>query len=176
MAGLTSLGLVHTLLAVVALAAGLAAFFRDGAIVPGTPLGQVYVWTTVLTCLTGFGIFQRGGFNEAHMLGVLTLAVLALAALAHRGRLFGRAAPYVGTVGMSLTFFFHMIPGLTETFTRVPSGAPLFTGPDDPALQKTVGAFFVLFLVGATLQVRRLRARTAGSRPGPGRTPATPAP
>jgi hypothetical protein len=76
---------------------------------------------------------------------------------------FGRLSPYVVTVGLSLTFFFHMIPGVTETFTRVPSGAPLFSSPEDPALQKVVGGFFVLFLIGATLQVRRLRASARGS-------------
>jgi hypothetical protein len=37
----------------------------------------VYIWTTVLTCLTGFGIFQHGGFGKPHALGVITLLVLA---------------------------------------------------------------------------------------------------
>ena len=45
-----------------------------------------------------------------------------------------------------------------ETFTRLPVGAPLFTGPDDPALRPVVGTLFLLFLIGAGLQVWRLRA------------------
>ena len=63
----------------------------------------------------------------------------------------------MSTVSYSLTLFFHMIPGMTETFTRLPAGSPLFTGPDDPMLQKVIGALFVVFLVGATLQVLHLR-------------------
>ena len=57
----------------------------------------------------------------------------------------------------SLTFFFHWIPGITETTSRLPPGAPLTTGPDDPRVQGAVGVAFVLFLIGATLQVKRMR-------------------
>lgn len=158
MFGLTPLGTVHTAISLVALAAGVAAFVRDRQIVAGNRLGQVYIVTTVLTCLTGFGIFQHGGFGAPHALGVLTLLVLALAALAGRTALLGRASPYVETVSYSLTFFFHLIPGATETFTRLPAGDPLFSSPEDPALQKLVGVLFALFVVGAALQVWRLRA------------------
>ena len=163
MFGLTTLGAVHTAISLVAVAAGLIAFIRFREIPPGHTLGKVYIWATVLTCLTGFGIFQHGGFGKPHVLGILTLVVLALAAIAGRTALLGRASKYVETVSYSLTFFFHMIPGVTETFTRLPAGAPLFAGPEDPALQKVVGVLFVVFLIGAALQVRRLRAGGAGA-------------
>jgi uncharacterized membrane protein len=156
MFGLTTLGAIHTAISLVALAAGIAALVRDKQILPATGAGKLYIWTTVLTCLTGFGIFQHGGFGAPHALGVLTLLVLALAAVAGRTALLGRAGPYVETVSYSLTFFFHLIPGATETFTRLPAGAPLFSSPEDPALQKVVGVLFLLFLLGAAWQVRRL--------------------
>ena len=158
MLGLTNLGAIHTLISLVALGAGLAAIARDKAILPDSGLGRVYIWTTVLTCLTGFGIFQHGGFGKPHALGVITLLVLACAAVAQRTSLFGRVTAYVITVGYTLTLFFHFVPGITETFTRLPAGAPLFSSPEDPALQKVVGTIFLVFLVGAVLQVRRLRA------------------
>lgn len=164
MFGLTSLGAVHTAISLIAVAAGIIAFVRDQEISPHNGVGRIYIWTTIVTCLTGFGIFQHGGFGKPHALGVLTLLVLGAAAIAGRTQLFGRASKYIETVGYSLTFLFHMIPALTETFTRLPIGAPLFASPEDPALQKLTGLFVVLFLVGATLQVRRLRSsgRQAG--------------
>ena len=158
MLGLTTIGILHTAISLVAVGAGLAAFVRDREISPRNTLGKTYVWTTVLTCLTGFFIFQRGGFGEPHILGIVTLLVLALAWAAGRGS-FGRAGRYIETVSYSLTFFFHMIPGFTETSSRLPVGAPLTSGPDDPNLQLAVGAAFVVFLVGATLQILRLRLR-----------------
>lgn len=158
MFGLTTLGAIHTAISLIALAAGLAAILRDKEISPRNGLGQTYLWATVLTCLTGFGIFQHGGFGAPHALGVLTLLVLGVATVAGRTPYLGRAAPYVETLSYSLTYFFHFIPGATETFTRLPVGAPLFTGPDDPALQKVVAVLFLVFLVGAALQVWRLRS------------------
>lgn len=166
MLGLTTLGAIHTAISLVALAAGIVSIVRFGEIAAGRTVGRVYVWATVLTCLTGFGIFQRGGFGAPHVLGIVTLAVLGLAALAGSGRLFGGASRYVATLAYSTTLFFHMIPGLTETFTRLPSGAPLFSSPEDPALQRTVGVFFVLLVIGCILQVRHLRARGTTGLPG----------
>jgi uncharacterized membrane protein len=157
MLGLTTMGIIHTAISLVALAAGIVAFIRDKEISPRNGLGKIYVITTILTCLTGFFIFQRGGFGKPHMLGIITLLVLGLAWAAGNTGWFGRAGKYIETVSYSLTFFFHMIPGFTETFTRVPTGAPFFTGPDDPALQKVIGVAFLVFLVGASLQVMRLR-------------------
>lgn len=159
--GLTTIGVVHTAISLVAVAAGIYAFFRDKQISPRNGLGKTYLWATVLTCLTGFFIFQHGGFGKPHALGIITLLVLALAWLAGSTRVFGRAGRYIETVSYSLTFFFHMIPGFTESFTRLPVGAPVFSGPDDPTLQKVIGVVFLLFLVGAFLQVMRLR-RAAG--------------
>jgi hypothetical protein len=149
--GLTYLGVIHTLISLVAVAAALIAFAREGAINPGTTLGKLYLWTTVLTCLTGFGIFQHGGFGKPHVLGVITLLVLAAAWKA-------RSVKAV-TVLYSLTFLFHMIPAVTETSTRLPLGAPLLASAEAPELKAVTGVLLLLFLAGVTLQLRRLKAQ-----------------
>lgn len=135
MAGLTTLGVIHTAISLIAVAAGLIALVRDKEISPRNRLGQIYVVTTVVTCLTGFGIFEHGGFGKPHALGIVTLVVLAVAAVAGYSRLFGRVSPYVETVSYSATFFFHWIPAITETSTRLPLGAPLVANADAPELQ-----------------------------------------
>jgi uncharacterized membrane protein len=160
MFGLTTLGAVHTAISLGALGAGAVALLREQAITPADGLGKVYLWTTVLTCLTGFGIFQHGGLGPPHVLGLLTLLVLGVATIALKTAVFGRASKYIATVGYSVSFFFHLIPGATETFTRLPLGAPLFRNADDPNLQKVVGVLFVLLVLGSLWQIRRLRAKT----------------
>ncbi|XHS78142.1 hypothetical protein ACFJGW_20830 [Burkholderiaceae bacterium UC74_6] len=160
MTGLTPLGTFHTIVSVVALIAGVAAFAWHGEISPRSRAGLLYIWATVIVCVTGFGIFQHGGFGKPHQLGVITLITLAVVYGAGKGW-FGRSSRYIETVGYSLTFFFHMIPAWTETLTRLPSEAPVFTNPEDPRLQALYGLSFLVFLVGATVQVRRLRARSA---------------
>jgi hypothetical protein len=56
-------------------------------------------------------------------------------------------------------------PTLTEGSTRLPVGAPLVPGPDAPPLQAAIGVAFILFLIGAALQVRRLRAEGRLAQP-----------
>ncbi len=158
--GLTYLGVIHTLISLVAVFAALIAFVRDKGIVPASTLGRTYIWTTVFTCLTGFGIFQHGGFGKPHVLGIVTLLVLGLAWLADQ-RKFGAKSAAISTVSYSLTFLFHMIPAVTETTTRLPLGAPLLPNADAPELQTISGIMFLLFLVGVTLQLRRLKKGAA---------------
>lgn len=158
MAALSTLGIVHTAIALVAVGAGVRAYLRYREITPRSGAGVLYIVMTVLTCLTGFFIFAHGGPTAAHALGVLTLAVLVFALALRRAGWLGRYGRPVETVAYSLTFYFHFIPALTETGTRLPLGAPLFSGPEDPTLSMCVGLLFVAFVLGAIAQVRWLRA------------------
>ena len=153
---LSSLGAVHTAIALVAVIAGFAMTLRFGRIGTDLALAKTYIGCTALACVTSLGIFMHGGFNVAHSLALMTLVVLGVAIAAGRHRDTSRAATYVETLGFSTTLFFHMIPALNETFTRIPVGAPLFTGPDDPALQRLFGFVFVAYLLGIGLQVRQI--------------------
>lgn len=161
MFGLTPLGTIHTAISLIAVVAGAVVLWRDKEITSRTRAGQVFLGGTVLSCLTGFGIFQQGGFGNPHILGIITLIVMAAAFAAERAAVFGGLSRYVATVGYSLTFFFHFVPGTVETLTRLPAGAPYLANPADPKAQPIIGFFFLLFLIGATLQVRRLRAAAA---------------
>jgi uncharacterized membrane protein len=160
--GLTYLGIFHTAVSIVAVIAGLIALVRDKQITLGNDIGKLYVITTVITCVTGFGIFQHGGFGKPHMLGIITLVVLAVAYAAGTTQWFGRASKYIEVVSYSLTFLFHWIPAITETSTRLPIGAPLLSSPDAPELQKATAVLLVLFVIGAALQIIRLRKTPMG--------------
>jgi uncharacterized membrane protein len=159
--GLTPLGIAHTGISLIALFSGVIALLRYKEISSRTLAGRVFIGGTVLACLTGLGIFQHGGFGKPHVLAIVTLLVLAVALAAERRSAFGRVSHYVSTLSYSLAFFFHFIPGTVETLTRFPAGAPYLANPDDPKAQPIVGFFFLLFLVGATAQLLRLRARAA---------------
>jgi len=168
MFGLTPLGTLHTAISLVAVVAGFVALARDKEISTRSSAGSLFFWGTVLTCLTGFGIFQHGGFGKPHVLGIVTLIVLAFALAGERTGIFARASRYVATLGFSLAFFLHFIPATVETLTRLPAGAPYLSNPDDPKAQPIIGFFFLVFLIGAALQVVRLwRAPAAVAVPLP---------
>ena len=155
--GLTSLGVFHTLVSLLALAAGAIALIRDKKIVRSNPIGRVYLISTVIVCFTGFGIFQHDGFGKPHALGVITLITIVVAFLAGSPGRFGRFTPYVERIGYSLTFFFHIVPTITESATRLPYGVPLAASPEDPRIKAAIGVCFLFFLAGAFLQARALR-------------------
>lgn len=156
MLNISAFGAFHTAIALVAVACGLVALFKYGEIGMRTRSGSLYVWLTAATAFTGLFIFRHGGFGPPHVLAILTLVVLFIAHLAERTG-GSSAARYVAVLGYSLTLFFHLIPGLTETGTRLPLGAPAFTGPEDPTLKMLVGVGFVVYLAGAAWQVVRIR-------------------
>lgn len=165
MLNITPFGWFHTAISLVSLFGGLYALLRHHDIRYASPLGKAYTWFTVATCLTSFFLMRTGRLSEAHGLTVLTLIVLTVAVLLGRHAVLGSWRHVASSLAFTLTVYFHFIPGFTETLTRVPIGAPLVSGPQDPLLQKLVGATFLVFLFGMALQVRVLRRGRIQLRP-----------
>lgn len=150
MLGLTSLGVVHTAVALVGLASGFGALVRYKEISLRNALGQTYVVTTLLSAVTALFIYRHGVFGPGHVLAVLTLLALAVGTLAKRSR-------RVQAVCFTSTILFHLIPGFTETLTRLPPGAPLLPNQEAPELRMIAGVLALLLAIGLTLQLRWLR-------------------
>ena len=173
MLGITAFGMLHTIISLIGLGAGFVALLARFQIGRDTRAGRVFVLFTALSAITGLFIYHHGGFGKPHVLSLLTLAVLALGMwMEKRGAVrwqSRRVASLLYTVGL----FFHFIPGLTETFTRLPVGSPLFDSPDDPQLAASVGVVALLFFGLGLLQWRHLR-RLGGAKVLPGvRVPGT---
>jgi hypothetical protein len=155
MFGPTPLGVLHTAISLIAVAAGLIALVRYKQISPKNLVGKVHVVTTIVTCVTAFGVFRHGDFGKPHALSIVTLVVLGVAAATRDSNLFGPGSAYVQTVSYAVPFLFHLTPGVTETTTRLPLGASLLPNADAAALQVVTAALFI----AAALQVRWLRAQ-----------------
>ena len=84
---LTPLGIVHTVVSLVAVVAAVVALTREGEISRASGIGRVYIWALVITCLTGLPIFRHGAIGPPHVLGVVTLAAFVVAAVAGKTRL-----------------------------------------------------------------------------------------
>jgi hypothetical protein len=156
---LSALGVVHTALSVIPLAAGFYGFARYRAIEPNSRSGRLYLAGLALSVFTAFGLSSTGGFNPGHALGILALLVVLGALLAPRLSFLGRARPYLSTLGLSFSFFLLMVPGINETLTRLPAAHPLADGPESPLVQTALLVWLAIFVVGYLLQVLALRSQ-----------------
>src|SRR4030095_3211877 len=119
---LTPLGVVHTLLSLVAVVAAFVALVREGGVSPRSGVGRVFIWSLVATCLTGLPIFRHGTIGPPHVTGVLTPAAFPLAFVAGRTGAFGRASARVETISYWITLLLLGISTGTATLYQLAAG------------------------------------------------------
>jgi len=161
---LSVLGVIHTVLSVPPVVAGLYSFTRYRRIDPATPAGRIYLLGLALSVFTSFGLSSVAGLNPGHVLGVLALLAAFGGVLVPRLALFGGVGAYLSALGFSFSFFLLLVPGINETLTRLPTAHPLAEGPRSPVVQGALLCWLAAFVIGAVLQVRSIRAgrRLAG--------------
>jgi len=155
---LTPLGVFHTAISLLAIAAGAWALARDKVIVLNW-LGKIYLAATALTAATGLMMFRHDVWRIGHSFSVLTLVVLAIGTLAATTFVFGRASRYVQALFYSATMLIHMITGLAESLTRLPPDAPLVTGANAYVFMYVIGGLVLLYLAGIASQCWWLASR-----------------
>ena len=152
---LSILGIFHTAISVIALLVAFYALYCDGKLNPANARGKWYIWLTVITCVTGFPIMKTGHFTPGHYVAIIILLLLPLGVYA--GRFFGKLGAAIQIIVMSVTLFLSCIPAIVETLTRLPISHPIANGPNDPLLTNCLGGLFVLFLIGVSYQLIKLR-------------------
>lgn len=156
---ISALGLGHTLISLVPIAAGIYSFVSYRKIDSATPAGRVYLAGLVASVLTSFGLSSTGGFNAGHALGILALLVVCGALLVPRMAFLRRIQAYLSAFALSFSFFLLLVPGIGETLRRLPAAHPLADSPQSPVVQGALLAWLGIFVLGAAVQVRWIRSR-----------------
>lgn len=150
--GLSGLGIFHTLIGIIAIFAALTSFIRFGKIDLTHISGKTYFLTTVITALTALGLSKHGGFNPGHIFSIFIFLIVLIAFWLSAKKKGLNKFRYFENFLLSLSFFLSLIPTVNETFTRVPIGHPLASGPTDPVIAKTLGVILLGFIIGAIYQ------------------------
>lgn len=148
--------LIHVVLSLVGMFAGLVAV---GGLMAGVRFSRwvgVFLVTTVLTNVTGFG-FPSAKVLPSHIVGALSLLVLlgAIAALYWKHLEGGWRTIFV--VLSVLALYLNVFVLLAQLFAKIPAMAMLAPSPAAPVFGITQGLVLVLFIVLGLASVKGFR-------------------
>jgi hypothetical protein len=155
---LSALGILHTLVSVLAILLVLPILVTQGRVEPRAKAGKIYSGLTLVACLTALAIYRHGSFGPGHILAVLTLFCLVGAVLVEEKKI--PYWMYLQTTFMSASILFSLIPGVIETLTRLPLGSPFASGAGDPLVRHSLGIVFALFVPGLGAQLWSIRKKS----------------
>ena len=147
---------VHVVLSIVAVAAG---FVVMTSLLGGRDLSEwtaLFLVTTVATSVTGFG-FPVDHLLPSHVIGIVSLVVLAVAILARYGRRLRGAWRPVYVVCAALALYLNVFVGVVQAFLKVSALHVLAPHQTEPPFLVAQLVVLALFIVLAVLAARRFR-------------------
>ena len=154
MFGISPLGWVHTLGSLPAIPAAAYMIAAHGRIVPRSTAGTIYLVSMLIGAVTVFFVTHM---PAGHVVGALTLLLLAVGYTIGRTPLPARVVAYVETIVLSVTVFLLMLPTVSEILRRVPDGHPFVTDLKSPLLLGAQAGILAALVIGLTAQIIHLR-------------------
>jgi hypothetical protein len=148
--------LVHVLLSLVGIASG---FIVLSGLLSGRERGGwtlLFLVTTVATSVTGFG-FPVDHLLPSHVIGILSLAVLAAVMLARYGLHLRGAWRWVYVIGASVALYLNVFVGVVQAFLKVSALHALAPQQTEPPFVVTQVAVLLFFIVLTVLTAKRFR-------------------
>jgi hypothetical protein len=163
MSGLAAFTVFHVLLSLIGIAAGFVSIF---GLIGGRWLGlwvSVFLWTTILTSVTGF-FFPFKGVTPGIILGIISLVILALTLLALYGKKMAGGWRTVFVITAVMAEYFNFFVLIAQSFGKVPALHALApTGTEGPFKIAQLIALIVFVGLGflATKNFRHAQLQTA---------------
>lgn len=158
MSGMTAFTIVHVVLSLVGIVSGLvvAAGLTGARRLDGWTL--LFLVTTVATSATGFG-FPFDHLLPSHVVGVISLVVLAVAILARYVRRLAGAWRTTYVITTVVALYLNVFVLIVQAFRRVPALAAMAPTQSEPPFLVAQLAVMALFVVLGIAAVRGFRNR-----------------
>jgi hypothetical protein len=152
---MSSLTLVHVLLSLLAIAAGAVVLYVMIGLHILSRWTQLFFITTAATCLTGYAL-PADKLLPSHIVGLLTLLALAIAAYAlYVRKLAGKWRPaYVA--GATIALYFNVFVAVVQLFLKFPPLQALAPTQSEPPFLITQAIVLLLFIVWGVMAAKRL--------------------
>jgi uncharacterized membrane protein SirB2 len=147
---------LHTILSLIGIAAGIVALFGmlGGKLLKGWT--WIFLLTTILTSVTGYG-FPVTGLMPSHIVGAISLVVLAIALYALYGRHLSGAWRWIYVVTAVIALYLNSFVGVFQAFLKLPALHALAPTQSEPPFQIAQLATLVIYIVLGFLAVRKFR-------------------
>ena len=148
--------IIHTLISLVGIFTGLIVLF---GLLAGKRLDGWTKWfliTTVATSVTGFG-FPLHHFGAPHVVGIISLLVLAVAIYARYPRQLAGSWRWIYVVTAMIALYLNVFVGVVQAFQKIPAlnaMAPTQTEPPFKLTQLVVLALFAVLTIVAAIRFR----------------------
>lgn len=153
--------LVHVIISLIAIVAGLVVMFGmlGSRRMPG--LTAIFLVFTILTSATGFVIppLLTEKLLPSHLFGIISLVLLAIACIALYVMKLSGAWRWIYVVTALLSLYLNVFVLVTQSFLKIPALAALAPGnpPAGPVFAVAQGitlVFFVVMIIGACRRFR----------------------
>ena len=145
---------VHVIISLVGIAAGVVVLF---GLLNGKSSGgwtALFLGATVLTSVTGF-MFPFAKFLPSHGVGLISLAVLALALFALYGQHLAGAWRWIYVVAAVTSLYLNVFVLVVQAFLKVPAMHALAPNGSEPPFAIAQGVVLVVFVALGYLAIRR---------------------
>jgi hypothetical protein len=138
--------ILHVIISFIAIAGGLVVLFGmlGSHRLPGWT--ALFLFTTVLTSVTGF-LFPIHGFTPALGVGGLSLLLLAIALIAIYGRHLAGAWRWIYVATAIAALWFNVFVLIAQSFLKVPSLHAIAPNGNEPPFLIAQGLTLVIFVV-----------------------------
>jgi hypothetical protein len=152
--------MVHVIISLVAIVSGLVVMFGllGSSRAPGWT--ALFLLTTILTSATGF-LFPFTTLLPPHMVGILSLALLAIACIALYGLRLSGPWRWIYAVTAMVSLYLNVFVLIVQAFGKIEALkalAPTQSEPPFLVIQGLVLAFFVIVIIGVSKRFRPMPA------------------
>lgn len=153
---LTAFTALHVAISLVAIASGIVVLAKMVADRDDRATAGFFLFTTVLTSVTGF-MFEFSGITPAHVFGAVSLVALAAALHARYVRHFAGAWRPVYVVTSTFALYLNFFVLIVQAFQKLETLQPLAPTQSEPPFQITQLVALVAFVVSGWLAVKHFR-------------------
>jgi hypothetical protein len=155
---LSAFTMLHVIISLIGIVSGIVVLFGllGSRRMPGWT--ALFLLTTILTSATGFG-FPFTQLLPSHMIGILSLVLLAIACIALYGMKLTGAWRWIYAVTAMIALYLNIFVLIIQGFLKIPALTALAPGnpPSGPVFAVVQGLVLVVFVIVIVGTVRRFR-------------------